>query len=136
MSTLGSISGHLGREQLLLRELNSALLALEVDALGRTSDFGLSNEDVLRSRQTLLDFVVRLRAALQQGSTSIDIQPLVQRLKSGMKPSEDWCDDLDILVEKLRLNGKLEDNILPILEDVLSLLDIEFTEDLKRLYSR
>lgn len=136
MSNLGSIFGHLGREQQLLRELNSALMALEADALGRTSDFGLSEEDVLRSRKKLLNFIVRLLSALNQESTSIDMQSLVHRLKSGIKPIEDWREDLGELVKQLRSGDKLRDNVLPMLEDVLSLLDSEFTEDLKRLYAR
>jgi hypothetical protein len=136
MSSLGSISGHLEREQQLLRELNTALIALEADALGRTSDFGLSYEDVSRSRQTLLDFTARLRSALDQKSTSVDLQPLVYRLKSGMKPLEDWQEDFDRLVKELQARDHLEDEVLPILEDVLSLLDSEFTEDLRRLYAR
>ena len=136
MSSLGSISGHLEREQQRLRELNTALIALEADALGRTSDFGLSEEDVSRSRQTLLDFTVRLRSALDQKSTSVDLQPLVHRLKSGMKPLEDWQEDFDRLVKELQSRDHLEDEVLPILEDVLSLLDSEFTEDLRRLYAR
>ena len=136
MSTLGSISGHLGREQLLLRELNTALIALEAEALGRTADFGLSAEDISRSRQTLLDFTARLRSALDQESSSVDMQSLVHRLKSGLKPLEDWREDLGDLVKQLQSGDKLQDNVLPTLEDVLSLLDSEFTEDLKRLYAR
>ena len=134
MSSLGSISGHLEREQQLLRELNTALIALEADALGRTSDFGLSDEDIARSRQTLLDFTVRLRSALDQ-EPSVDLQPLVYRLKSGMKPLEDWQEDVDRLAKGLQSRAQLEDGVLPILEDVLSLLDSEFTENLRRLYA-
>ncbi len=136
MSSLGSISGHLEREQQLLRELNTALIALEADALGRTSEFDFSDEDIAGSRQTFLDFTVRLRSALNQESTSVDLQPLVHRLKSGMKPLEDWQEDLDRLVKELQSRDQLKDEVLPILEDVLSLLDSEFTEDLRRLYAR
>ena len=135
MSSLGSISGHLEREQQLLRELNIALIALEADALGRSSDFGLSDEDISRERQILLDFTVRLRSALDQ-EPSVDLQPLVYRLKSGMKPLEDWQEDFDCLAKELQSRDRLEDGVLPILEDVLSLLDSEFTEDLRRLYAR
>lgn len=38
MSEMGSISGKLQREGEVLRELNDALLAVEADALGRSSD--------------------------------------------------------------------------------------------------
>jgi len=134
MSMLGSVSGHLEREQQLLRELNTALIALEADALGRASEFGLSGEDVSRSRSTLLDFTTRLRSALDEELPSVDLQPLIHRLRSGMKPLEDWREDLDILTAQLRSKDQLKEEVLPILEDVLSLLDSEFTEDLRRLY--
>ena len=136
MSTLGFVSGHLEREQQLLRELNSALLAQEAEALGRASDLGFSEEDVSKSRQILCEFVIRLRAALTLETTTTDIQSLVHRIKSGMKPLEDWREDLDALTNKLQTTEALTDEDLPTLEDILSLLDSEFAEDLQRLYSR
>jgi hypothetical protein len=136
MSTLGFVSGHLEREQQLLRELNSALLALEAEALGRASDLGFSEEATTNSRQILNDFVTRLRAALDQETTPTDIQSLVYRIKSGMKPLEDWREDLDDLTAILQNTEKLGDEDLPTLENILSLLDSEFAEDLQRLYFR
>jgi len=138
MSTLGSISVRLGREQQLLRQLNSALIALEAEALGKSSDFGLSADEISKSRQILLDFIIRLRSALDKEPSSMDIQPLIHRLRSGMKPLEDWCNDLDALVKYLQSGNNLQDqdNVLPTLDEILSLLDSEFTEDIKRLYTR
>lgn len=136
MSTLGSISGNLERERQLLSELNSALLTLESQALGRSAEFGFTDEEIAKSRQTLIDFVMRLRSALDQPITPIDVQSLVYRLKSGMKPLEDWQEDLDGLLTELKAGEHLTNKSLPILEEILSLLDDEFTEDLKRLYSR
>ncbi len=136
MSTLGSLSGQLEREEERLRELNLALIALEAQSLGRSADFGLSKEDIERSRQMLVDFVVRFRAALDQESPQMDVQSLVHRVKSGIKPIEDWREDLDALATQLQTKESLKDEALPVLEDVLSLLDTEFTEDLRRLYNR
>jgi len=136
MSTLSSISNYLGREQQLLRELNNALIALEAEALGRAADFGLTKENISESRKTLLDFVVRLRSALDQETSSVDLQAMVNRLKSGMKPVDDWKEDLSALAKDLEAKSQLPQNRLPILEAILSLLDIEFTEDLKHLYAR
>ena len=136
MSDLGSISAHLGREQQLLRQLNSALIALEADALGRTSEFGLSEEDIAENRRLILDFVVRFHSALDDESTSLDMRSLIHRLKSGIKPIGDWREDLDDLINQLEQGGELGDNAIPTLEDIISLIDIEFTEDLKRLYAR
>jgi len=136
MSTLGSLSGQIEREEERLRELNLALIALEAQSLGHTADFGLSKEEVERSRQMLADFAVRFRAALDQVSPPMDVQSLVHRVKSGIKPIEDWREDLDALATHLQKKEPLKDEALPTLEDVLSLLDTEFTEDLRRLYNR
>lgn len=136
MSTLGSVSGHLDRERQLLRELNNALIALQAATLGLTSDFGLSAEDVTESCQLLHEFASRLRSALDEEAAAMELRPLVHRVRSGIKPLEDWREDLDVLVNQLASEDQLEDEALPILEDVLSLLDSEFTEDLRRLYVR
>lgn len=136
MSTLSSISNYLEREQQLLRELNNALIALEAEALGHVADFGLTPKEITESHQKLLDFVVRLRSALEQETSSVDLQAVVNRLKSGIKPVDDWKEDLSIIATDLRKEGQLPLSKLPILESILSLLDSEFTEDLKHLYAR
>ncbi|MEG3857838.1 hypothetical protein [Microcoleus sp. herbarium12] len=137
MSKLGFVSGHLEREQQLLRELNSALLALEAEALGKTADLGFSEEDVLSSRQILHNFVSRLEAALGESkATPTDIQVLVYRIKNHKKPLEDWQQDLKELANKLQTSEQLRDADMPILEDILSLLDSEFVEGIQRLYFR
>src|SRR5713226_7109310 len=113
MSTLGSLSGQIEREEKRLRELNLALIALEAQSLGHTADFGLSKEDVERSRQMLADFVVRFRAALdQESSRHMDVQSLVHRVKSGIKPIEDWREDLDALATHLQKKEPLKDEAL------------------------
>jgi len=137
MSKLGFVSGHLEREQQLLRELNSALLALEAEALGKNVDLGFSDEDVLSSRQLLHNFVSRLEEALVQGkATPTDIQVLIHRIKNHKKPVEDWQQDIKGLVNRLQAPEQLRDTDMLILEDILSLLDSEFVEGLQRLYFR
>lgn len=137
MSKLGFVSGHLDREQQLLRELNSALLALEAEALGKTADLGFSEEDVLSSRQILHTFVSRLEAALGESkATPTDIQVLVYRIKKHKKPLEDWQQDLKKLANRLQTSEQIRDADMPILEDILSLLDSEFVEGIQRLYFR
>lgn len=137
MSKLGFVSGHLEREQQLLRELNSALLALEAEALGKTADLGFSEEDVLSSRQILHNFVSRLEAALGESkATPTDIQVLVYRIKNHKKPLEDWQQDLKELANRLQTSEQLRDADMPILEDILSLLDSEFVEGIQRLFFR
>ncbi len=133
---MGSISGKLQREGEVLRELNDALLTVEAEALGKSSDFGYSEDEISKSRQFLMDFASRLCSALKEQSQPIDLQPVVRHLKSGMKPVEDWIEDLEALIRKIQSNEKLTYEGLVVLEDILSLLDAEFTEDLQRLYAR
>lgn len=136
MNELGAVSGKLQREVELLRELNNALLVIEASVLDRSSDFGFSSGDVLKSREFLLDFAKRLCSALKQESPPLHLQPIVEHLKSGMKPLEDWIEDLEGLIKQIQSNHKPTDDSLAILEDILSLLDSQFSEDLQRLYAR
>lgn len=137
MSKLGSLSGHLDREEQRLRDLNWALLTLEAHTLGKTAEFGVGEGEVEQSRQLLLDFARRLQAALSaEESPENDLQSLVARIRSGMKPLEDWHEDLGRLVQHLQMSVQISDDLFPVLEDMLSLLDTEFAEDLHRLYAR
>ena len=52
-----------------------------------------------------------------------------------MKPVEDWIEDLERLIEHLQNNRIVDDDVV-VIEDILSLLDDQFTEDLRRLYLR
>lgn len=136
MNELGAVSGKLQREVEILRELNNALLIIETSALDRSSDFGFSPDDVSKSQGFLLDFVRRFCSALKQESPPLHLQPIVDHLKSGMKPIKDWTEDLEGLIEQIQSKKKLTDDSLAILEDILSLLDTQFTDDLQRLYAR
>jgi hypothetical protein len=137
MSKLGFVSGHLEREQQLLRELNSALLALEAESLGKTADLGFSKEDVSSSREILHNFVSRLEVSLSADRPSpSDIQSLVRRIESHKKPLEDWKQDLSELAGVLQNAEQLKGRAMEALEDILVLLDNEFVEDFQRLYSR
>ena len=69
-------------------------------------------------------------------SPPLFLQPIVDHLKSGMKPVEDWIEDLENISEEISSNKKLSEDSLAILEDILSLLDDQFAEDLQRLYAR
>lgn len=136
MSDLGSLAGKAEREQLLLTRLNDAIITLEVDALGKASDLHITQEQVQQSRRELTDFISRLQTELKQKSATADLHSLVARIRAGMKPLDDWYDDLASLSTQLAEPGPMRAENLPILEQVLSLLDVEFADDLKRLYAR
>jgi len=135
MRDLGAISTKLQREGELLKRLNDALLTLEVDALGRISELDISSEDVIKSRKFIIEFAQRLCSVLKQEAPSIDLAPVVNHFKSGMKPVEDWIEDLEKLIKHLQNNRIVDDDVV-VIEDILSLLDDQFTEDLRRLYLR
>jgi hypothetical protein len=136
MNELASVSGKLQREVETLRELNNALLVIEASALERSSDFGFTSEDVSKSQKFITDFTSRLLSVLKEEAPPLYLQPIVGHLKSGMKPIEDWIEDLEKIAEEISSNKKLTDDGLGILEDILSLLDNQFAEDLQRLYAR
>jgi len=136
MSKLASISGSLDRERKLLRDLNYALLVIEAASLGKAANLGYKEKVITNSKRLLLDFVNRLKNALEQEMPSTELQPLVHRIRSGTKPLDDWIEDLATVAEQLRASVPVGSHSVPTLEDLLSLLDVEFTEDLRRLYMR
>jgi hypothetical protein len=136
MSSLGSLAGEAEREQRLLTRLNNAVITLEVDALGKAKDLQVTEQQVQQSRRELADFVDRLRAELDDRQASADLRSLAFRIRTGIKPLQDWQQDLADLSNQLTVPQPIRIEALPILEDVLSLLDTEFTDDLKRLYAR
>jgi hypothetical protein len=135
MSTLGSLAGHLDQSQHLLRELNAALIVVQADLLGRAADFSFTEGDIASSRSRLAEFAERLHAALEDEPAAADLQSLIHRLESGIKPVEDWKADLAMLATQLS-SGQSEADALRALEDVLPLLDTDFADDLRRLYAR
>jgi len=136
MSDLGSLAGKAEREQQLLTRLNDAVITLEVDALGRASEFQITEEQVQESRRELVDFIQRLQSELNQKDATADLHSLAARIRTGIKPLDDWHDDLTNLSNQLAKPERVRTEDLPILEQVLSLLDFEFADDLKRLYAR
>ncbi len=135
MSQLGSLSGKIQREIELLRTLNDSLLILQVHALGRDSELDISLEDVTRSYQFIIDFATRLSSALKEQTRVLDFEPLIHHFESGMKPIEDWIEDLETLIRQLKTD-ELDYETVVILEEILSLLDEQFTEDFRMLYFR
>lgn len=135
MSKLGSLAGNAEREQRLLSRLNEAVINLEVAALGKNREFSLSEDQLQESRRALSEFVAKLRAELQEEKATADLHSLGFRIRTGMKPLEDWQEDLTRLSQQLAQPGLIRLEDLPILEDILSLLDNEFADDLRRLYA-
>jgi hypothetical protein len=135
MSKLGSLAGNAEREQRLLSRLNEAIINLEVAALGKDKEFSLSDDQLQESRHALSEFVAKLRTELQDEKGTDDLQSLGFRIRTGIKPLQDWQEDLAKLSQQLAQPGAVRLEDLPILEEILSLLDSEFADDLRRLYA-
>lgn len=135
MSRLGLLTGKAERDQLLLSRLNEAVITLEVEALGRTKELDLSEEEVEQARRLLAEFIEKLKRELEQRDSTADLHSLAFRIQGTVKPLQDWQQDLASLHSQLTKPGPIPVEDLPILEEILSLLDTEFVDDLKRLYA-
>ena len=136
MSTIGLVSGSLEREQEQLRILSAAMLALEADLLGYVDELGFSASEVQNSRSIIADFVAQIYGVLDEHTDSADFQTLRARIQAGSKRLDDWQEDLKKLELHLKDNTSISIETLAVMNDVMSLLDNEFTKDLRRLYGR
>ncbi|WP_375478943.1 hypothetical protein [uncultured Nostoc sp.] len=136
MSTLGLVSGSLEREQEQLRNLSSAMLALEAELLGCANELGFSPAEVKTSRNIICEFAIYVRQALSNEKESANLQALIAKIETGTKRLDDWQEDLDNLVLQLKGQDTPSIEVLSVMNDILSLLDNEFTQDLRRLYGR
>ncbi len=136
MSILGFLSAKLDREQSLLEQLNEALLVVQSDCLGRASELGFSPENIQAAKQTLRDFIKRLRETLQDHRDNAELSALVSRIREGNFELDEWLNDLAELESQLGERTSLPAEAIPMLEWVLTLLDQELTAEFNRLYSR
>lgn len=136
MSDLAAMSGHMAWEERQLRDLNSWLLAVESDSLGRAPSIGVSPSEIATARVALREFVAKLQAALLSTQASSELESVADLLKSSPHPASDWVEDLKELDSGLGASGPLAVKLLPILEELLDLLDSEFSNGLRRLYGR
>lgn len=136
MSELAAMSGHMAWEERQLRDLNSWLLAVESDSLGRSAQVGVSFAEVVEARKALSEFVIKLEAALVAAPGSTELEPVADLLRSSPHPTTDWIEDLNLLSSRLQGKDPVPVEMLPILEELLGLLDSEFSSGLRRLYGR
>ncbi|WP_414469827.1 hypothetical protein [Methanobacterium sp. ACI-7] len=134
MSGLGSISTKIQMESEIISEFNDALLIYEVELSGKRSEFSFSQEDVNRSKEFIGDFSKSLCLAIKQEKISPSLNSLVLQIENGNKPIDSWIHDLEKLINEI--NTHPEENNLEILEDIFSLLDNQFNNDLQYLYGR
>jgi len=136
MSLLGFMSVKLDKQQTLLERLNEALLMVQSESLGRAADLGFTAEQIQAAKDTLRDFVSRLREKLKDNHDNEELSALVGRIREGQFELNEWLDELAQLETQLAQNAPLPSTAIPALESVLAILDEELTAAFNRLYSR
>jgi hypothetical protein len=134
MSELAALSGSLEWDDKRLRELNTSILALESESIGRAAELGIDSTEVEAAHATMEDFVHRLLKALRAPTPPPDLESLVGLVQSTPRPLADWISDLEGLDKSLESHRPVPKEALPIFESILSLLDDEFASELHRLY--
>ncbi len=136
MSLLGFMSVKLDKQQTLLERLNEALLMVQSESLGRAADLGFTTEQIQAAKDTLRDFVGRLREKLKDNHDNEELSALVARIREGQFELNEWLDELAQLETQLAQSAPLPSTAIPALESVLAILDEELTAAFNRLYSR
>ncbi len=136
MSLLGFMSVKLDKQQTLLERLNEALLMVQSESLGRAADLGFNAEQIRDAKETLRDFVSRLREKLDKDKGDEELSVVVARILEGQFELNEWLEELAKLETQLAQPAPLPVASIPILEGVLAILDEELTAAFNRLYSR
>jgi hypothetical protein len=130
------MSVKLDKQQSLLERLNEALLMVQSESLGRVVDLGFTPEQVRAAKETLRDFVSRLREKLSENKDNEELSALVARIREGQFEVSEWLEELSQLEAQLALGTPLPVTAIPTLEGVLAILDEQLTAAFNRLYSR
>lgn len=136
MSLMGFMSVKLDKQQTLLERLNEALLMVQSESLGRATDLGFTPEQIAAAKETLRDFINRLRAKLVSEQDNGELSVLVARIREGQFELKEWLEELAQLEALLAQPAPLPLTAIPIMEGVLAILDEELTAAFNRLYSR
>jgi hypothetical protein len=138
MSMISGLSSHIDQEGQLLHELNDAVLCVQASALGDLKLLNLSPDKVSKASVILIEFLSKLKKALQRPSNDPTISMLVENIrKESDKTIEEWKNDIQELVDGIK-NGKLDrkSSLLHVIEDILNLLSADYSSAVKALYYR
>lgn len=138
MSRLGILSIKARREGAILKDLNDALLVMEVAALGKDDKFEFSANDISKSKEYIGAFTAKLSKNIEEISSSeADFNYIIEYLKNdGNRSIDDWADDLKEFENEIKSQDIPRYESLEVLENIIYLLDSRFTEDTKQLYYR
>jgi len=135
MSLLGFMSVKLDKQQTLLERLNEALLMVQSESLGRAADLGFNTGQIHEAKETLRDFVSRLREKLKKDKGGEELGVLVARILESQYELNEWLEELAKLETELAQPALLPPASIPTLEAVLAILDEELTAAFNQLYS-
>jgi hypothetical protein len=137
MSSLGPLSTRLDRRLQLVGELTRALLALRANLTNKLDVLKLTTADVDKARATIIEFLDHLLPVLAgQPPTAEEHRVILAKLNQTDEPLTDWSDDFRIFNEQLRTNAPIESAQLDRVMRVVSFLQGEVAEDVRRLRSR
>jgi hypothetical protein len=129
------MSVKLDKQQTLLERLNEALLMVQSESLGRAADLGFNAEQIRAAKETLRDFVSRLREKLDKDKGGEELSVVVARILEGQFELNEWLEELAKLETQLAQPAPLPPASIPTLEAVLAILDEELTAAFNQLYS-
>jgi len=138
MSMLSALIGHIDQEGELLQKLNDAALCVQAAVLGDMDLLGVTKEKLDEASKILVEFLKKLKTALDSSSDDPTISMLVENIRyDSDKTTPEWKEDIQKLIDCLN-EGNLTDDpsLLQIIEDVLNLLGADYSAAVKALYLR
>lgn len=143
MSVLAALAAKTANDEEFLGKINDALLQLQLEAAGKSADLGYKPEDLEVSRNVLREFLEILanvisraqRGELSTAQTQVELaaEDVLARLDEQGKPREDWLEDINGTIERLRTEAPIEGGDWTLLEQLIDFLDAEFAQDLVAL---
>lgn len=137
MSSLGPLSARLDRRLQVVGELTRALLALRANLTGKLDVLKLTAADVDKARTTIAAFLDALVLVLAGNpATTEEHRVIFDKLKLTDEPLTDWIDDFRKIADQLRASAPIQSSQLDRIMRVVSYLQGEAAEDVRRLRSR
>jgi hypothetical protein len=143
MSVLAALAAKTANDEEFLGKVNDALLQLQLEAAGRATDLGYRGEDLELSRKLLREFLEVLagvigraqRSELSTAGTQAELaaEHILTQLDEQGKPREDWLEDINRTIERLKTGGPIVGNDWALLEQLIDFLDMELAQDLVAL---
>lgn len=140
MKALAALAAKTANDEEFLGKINEALLQLQLESAGKSSQLGYRLEDLEASRDILRDFLEVLsrvisqaqRGELASAQTPVELaaEDVLARLDDQGKPREDWLEDINRTIEQLKTEAPIKSNDWALLEQLIDFLDAEFAQDI------